>query len=273
MISEVRESRLRGRGLAFEELRQYAQGDDVRTIDWKATARLRKPHVRVYAEERERPVLLVVDQRSPMFFGSRRAMKSVTAAEVAALGAWRTLQSGDRPGAVIFNEAEIVELRPHRSQTGVLRLLHEIAAKNQQLASDSPPSGGIGLNDALHAAARLARHDHLVILVSDLDGADDETRRLATKLVAHNDVLVVATYDPLGATLQGRPGMHASDRGTTWELPDTPAFAERFRHCFEELLSHWVDTFRALRVPVLPMSTAEPVATQLRRLFGQQRHP
>ena len=79
-------SRLRGRGLAFEELRHYRQGDDVRTIDWKATARLRSPHVRVYNEERERPVLLVVDQRRPMFFGSRRAMKSVAAAEVAALG-------------------------------------------------------------------------------------------------------------------------------------------------------------------------------------------
>jgi len=70
-------SRLRGRGLDFEELRHYRQGDDVRNIDWKATARLRSPHVRVFTEERERPVLLVLDQRSPMFFGSRRAMKSV----------------------------------------------------------------------------------------------------------------------------------------------------------------------------------------------------
>ena len=78
-------SRLRGRGLAFEELRHYNQGDDVRTIDWKATARLRSPQVRVYSEERERPVLLVVDQRRPMFFGSRRAMKSVAAAEITAL--------------------------------------------------------------------------------------------------------------------------------------------------------------------------------------------
>ncbi|HOY58120.1 MAG TPA: DUF58 domain-containing protein, partial [Verrucomicrobiota bacterium] len=84
-------SRLRGRGLAFEELRPYVPGDDVRSMDWKATARLRAPHVRVYSEERERPMLLVVDQRRPMFFGSRRAMKSVTAAQTAAVAAWRAL--------------------------------------------------------------------------------------------------------------------------------------------------------------------------------------
>ena len=102
------DSRLRGRGLTFEELRHYQQGDDVRTIDWKATARLRSPQVRVYTEERERPVLLVVDQRRPMFFGSRRAMKSVTAAEVAALGAWRALSAGDRVGGIVFNETTVL---------------------------------------------------------------------------------------------------------------------------------------------------------------------
>ncbi|MGD8898369.1 MAG: DUF58 domain-containing protein, partial [Acidobacteriota bacterium] len=77
-------SRMRGRGLNFEEIRGYLPGDDIRTIDWKVTARTREPHVRVYTEERDRPALLLVDQRQSMFFGSRRAMKSVVAAEVAA---------------------------------------------------------------------------------------------------------------------------------------------------------------------------------------------
>src|SRR5215831_17349395 len=84
-------SRMRGRGLNFEEIRDYRSGDDVRSIDWKLTARLRKPHIRVFNEERDRQALLVVDQRLSMFFGSRRAMKSVTAAQAAAIGAWRIL--------------------------------------------------------------------------------------------------------------------------------------------------------------------------------------
>lgn len=263
-------SRLRGRGLDFEELRHYAQGDDVRTIDWKATARLRSPYVRVYNEERERPVLMVVDQRSPMFFGSRRAMKSVAAAEVAALGAWRTLHAGDRVGAIVFNEGEIIDLRPQRSQTAVLHILHEVARFNQALAASQALSGTVSLNQALEAASRHATHDHLVAVISDLDGADSDTQRLATRLAAHNDVLIAAIYDPLGASLQNKPGMIASTPQGAVAVPADGAFPAAFRRTFADRLDEWRDIFHALRVPVLPISTVEPAAQQLRDLFGRR---
>lgn len=268
-------SRLRGRGLAFEELRRYQPGDDVRSIDWRATARRGSAHIRVYSEERERPVLLIVDQRTPMFFGSRRAMKSVVAAELAALGAWRTLRVGDRVGGIVFNEAEMVEIRPKRSQTVALHLLHEVVRFNQTLASGTTASrttaqGDVTLNGVLEAALRRAAHDHLVVLISDLDGADDETQRLATLLAAHNDVLAALTYDPLGASLAGQPGMIAADRGSRWEIPAGSAFSDSFRQVFARELDEWTEIFRALRVPVIPVSTAEPVADQLRTLFGER---
>ncbi|WP_193215025.1 DUF58 domain-containing protein [Luteolibacter marinus] len=272
LLSGRHASRLRGRGLAFEEMRRYQQGDDIRTIDWRATARLRSPHVRVYSEERERPVLLVVDQRTPMFFGSRRAMKSVAAAEAAAIAAWRTLAAGDRVGGIVFTDDKLTDIRPHRSESRVLQLLHEVVRFNHALPT-AAPSGAITLNQALAAAARRATHDHLVVLISDLDGADDETRRITTRLAAHNDVLVVAIYDPLGASLRSAPGMIADDRGTSLKLPDGPGFAKLFRQSFEELLDQWTATFRGIRVPVIPISTAEPVADQLRELFGQARKP
>ena len=262
-------SRLRGRGLAFEELRHYNEGDDIRTIDWKATARLRSPHVRVYSEERERPVLLVVDQRTPMFFGSRGAMKSVVAAEVAALGAWRTLDAGDRVGGIVFNESEIREIRPQRSQSRVLQLLHAVTEFNQALASPEPISGEVTLNHAVENALRLAKHDHLVVLISDLDGADSETKRLATQLAPHNDVLIVGIYDPLGASLQGSPGMMAANRGETIEVPTGKSFSDAFQKEFATRIDEWTEIFRALRVPVLPVSTAEPVPEQVRTLFGK----
>lgn len=262
-------SRLRGRGLAFEELRHYHEGDDVRTIDWKATARLGKPHVRVYSEERERPVLLVVDQRSPMFFGSRRAMKSVVAAELAALGAWRTLQAGDRVGGIVFNEQEIVQIRPHGSQARVLQLLQEVTRFNQALAESPAPVGDVTLNQVMEIALRTAKHDHLVILISDLDGADGETQRLATLLAPHNDVLVAGVYDPLGSSLEGRPGMLASDRGGRLSVPSGAEFATAFQGAFARRLEEWTSIFRSLRVAVLPISTASPVDEQVRALFGQ----
>lgn len=273
LLSGRHASRLRGRGLAFEELRQYRPGDDIRTMDWRATARLRSPHVRVYSEERERPVLLLVDQRRPMFFGSRRAMKSVAAAEVAALSAWRALAAGDRVGGILFNDDEIIDLSPHRSQTRVLRLLHEVVRLNQALVGslDSSAPSQVTLNQVLQAALRRAKHDHLVALISDLDGADDETQRLATLLATHNDMLVVGIYDPLGASLQGRPGMVAADRGTTFEIPVGDVFSASLRQAFSARLDEWTEIFRALKVPVLPISSTEPPAEQLRNLFGQRQ--
>ena len=269
LLSGRHSSRLRGRGLAFEELRHYAQGDDVRTIDWRATARLRAPHVRVYSEERERPVLLLVDQRRPMFFGSRRAMKSVTAAELAALAAWRTISVGDRVGGIVFNDDELVDLRPQRNQVSVLRLLHEIVRLNGKLTDLTSPKGSVTVNDVMKAAIRRAKHDHLIVIISDLDGANDETQRLATRLAAHNDVLMVAVYDPLGASLQNLPGMTASTADGPMMLPAADSsFPEAFRRTFAERLDQWREFFRALKVPVIPISTATPPADQLRELFG-----
>src|SRR5580698_2002411 len=117
-----RASHVRGRGLDFEELRNYVAGDDVRSIDWRVTARTQKPYVRVYSEERDRPTMLVVDQRINMFFGSRVSMKSVVAAEISALAAWRVFHQGDRVGAFIFNDDAAEEVRMHRSRSTVMRI-------------------------------------------------------------------------------------------------------------------------------------------------------
>src|SRR5215475_13905354 len=133
-----RASHVRGRGLDFEELRSYVSGDDVRSIDWRVTARAQKPYVRVYSEERDRPTMLVVDQRINMFFGSRVSMKSVVAAEIAALAAWRVFHQGDRIGAFIFNDDTTEQIRMRRSRATVLRILDRISYQNHLLRGDSP---------------------------------------------------------------------------------------------------------------------------------------
>ena len=115
LLSGRHASRVRGRGLDFEELRGYVPGDDPRTIDWKVTARAGAAHVRVYTEERDRPALVIVDQRISMFFGSRSRMKSVVAAEAAAIAAWRVLSQGDRVGALVYDDADLRVIPPHRS--------------------------------------------------------------------------------------------------------------------------------------------------------------
>ena len=268
LLSGRHASRLRGRGLTFEELRDYRPGDDIRAMDWRATARLRKPHVRVYSEERERPVLLVVDQRATMFFGSARTTKATAAAELAALGAWRALEVGDRVGAVIFGDEETVEIKPQRSRGTVLRICHELVRMNGRLSAASVSGAKEAFNNALRCAANVARHDHLVVLVTDYDGDDETTRALATRLAAHNDVLAVLVYDPAGIRLPASGAMEATDGRRRVAIPEGSEFAQaleiEFRQRCEQLREH----LRALRIPILPICTHDPVPEQVLAALG-----
>src|SRR5215475_3073894 len=264
-------SRMRGRGLNFEEIRGYRPGDDVRTIDWKVTARLQAPHVRIFNEERDRRGLLVVDQRLSMFFGTRLAMKSVTAAEAAAIGAWRTLGAGDRIGGIVFNDHTIDEVKPRRSRRTVLRLLDVIVAQNRALGLGrgiaSAPSM---LNNALEAARRLARHDGIVVVISDFDGADAATRRAVSAMAHHNDVVVLLVHDPTQSELPAAGRMTVTD-GELQVLVDISREGTR-RNIIEMSQQRLRDVFawtRDFGIPVLPLSTAEEPARQIRHLLGQ----
>jgi uncharacterized protein (DUF58 family) len=268
LLSGRHASRLRGRGLLFEELRDYRPGDDIRSMDWRATARLRKPHVRVYSEERERPVLLVVDQRTTMFFGSVRTTKATAAAELAALGAWRALGAGDRVGAVIFGDQEVVEIKPHRSRRNVLRICHELVRMNGELSATKGAVQSDALNDALRRAANVALHDHLVVLLTDYDGDDETTHRLATRLAAHNDVLAVLVYDPLGVRIPAAGQMEATDGRRRMVVPDGVQFTERFEAAFQARCDQIRERLRAIRIPILPICTHEPVSEQVAAAIG-----
>jgi len=262
-------SRLRGRGLNFEEMRRYLPGDDVRTMDWRVTARTRQPHVRVYTEEKDRSVLLLVDQRINMFFGSRDRMKSVTAAELAALGAWRALDVGDRVGAVVFNDTEVTDIQPQRSQKTVMSILGTVVQMNQRLrvGSDIEPNPGM-LNAALRKAVRLAPHDVLVVIISDFFGVDAETERLSASLAAHNDVLGLLVHDPLRLNPQGH-SISVSDGNLQMQMDLANSkvrakLAEDYR-LEQERITHFL---KKLSAPLLLVSNEGDVAKQVRRLLG-----
>jgi uncharacterized protein (DUF58 family) len=264
-------SRLRGRGLNFEEIRDYLPGDDVRAIDWKVTARLQKPHVRVFNEERDRKALVVVDQRLSMFFGSRHAMKSVVAAEAAAIAAWRVLAVGDRLGGVVFNDTDLVEIKPQRSRRNVLRLLDVVVRQNAALGvSRRIQRSGAMLNRALAHAQRLVSHDATLIIISDFDGADEETRRVVGAMSRHVDVICALVHDPLQSELPPAGQMVVTngelqivlDAGHDKTRRDIVAMAEkRLLDLFQ-----WTPDFG---VPFLPLSTAEETAGQLSHLMGR----
>ena len=263
-------SRMRGRGLNFEEIRDYRAGDDVRTIDWKVTARLRKPHIRVFNEERDRQTIIVVDQRLSMFFGSRRAMKSVTAAEAAAIGAWRVLGVGDRIGAVVFGDRDVVEVMARRSRATVLQILGAIVAQNQALGvGRGLVSAPAMLNVALDRARRRAPHDAVVIVISDFDGVDDATREIVTALARHNDVIAALVHDPLQSDLPPSASMTVTDGELQIRLDvGRDSVRKSVSQATQDRLKGIFAWTHELGIPVLPLSAAEDTAAQLRRLLG-----
>ncbi|MBY6002306.1 DUF58 domain-containing protein [Salipiger bermudensis] len=262
-------SRLRGRGLNFEELRDYLPGDDVRSIDWKVTARTGRPHVRVMTEERDRPALLVVDQRMSMFFGTRRAMKSVTAAEAAAMAAFRILDQGDRVGGIVFGDALLAEIRPQRSRAALNRFLTALSEANGLLHAEAPNTEPIGLTQVLRAVARIASRNHLIVVLSDFDGTDAETDRIVSALARHNDLILVPVTDPSAGELPAGMRLVVTD-GTLQAEIDTSTTATR--QALAEMstgrLAELFDWQRRFGVPILPLSAGEETLPQLRRLLG-----
>jgi uncharacterized protein (DUF58 family) len=260
-------SRLRGRGLNLEELRQYYPGDDIRLMDWKATIRTGKPHVRTYTEERDRPVLILVDQRISMFFGSRHKMKSVIAAELSAIAAWNVLSSEDRVGALVFNDDSVLEIRPRQNSSAVPRLLHALVEYNRRLkVGESHPGNDAQLNRVLLKAEKLCTHDFLVIIVSDLSGWDQTSVKRIKRIARHNDIMTLYVFDPLENHLPPK-GRYVVSNGRLQIEFDAGAkdIQKRFSDEFVNRVSDLSAQLKNHRVPVILVDTVHPTGNQIRR--------
>lgn len=190
-------SRRLGRGLDFAELREYQAGDDVRQIDWKVTARTGKPYTKLFVEERERPVYLVIDFRAAMRFGTQGSYKSVLASRLAAILGWYAVAQQDRVGGVVFTDDWHAEIRPQNGRRGLMRVFQSIMHGQNRIPQDS----GVTLADTLERVAVVAHGGSAVRIFSDFSGLD---RRCASALggpLAKHDVVGVHVIDPIDEAL------------------------------------------------------------------------
>ncbi|MDJ0877477.1 MAG: DUF58 domain-containing protein [Halieaceae bacterium] len=271
LLSGRKRSRLRGRGLDFEELRHYRPGDDIRTMDWRVTNRTGKPHVRVYTEERDRPVVLLVDQRLGMFFGSRVKMKSVVAAELAALASWRVLAQGDRVGSILFNDSRCLQSRPSRSERLLLNSLGQLSTMNGELSADQAATAKPDqLASALQLAEHMVGHDYLVCIVSDFDGWDEACLASVKRMARHNDLIAALVFDPLEQDISPASSLVVSDGHFQLQVePERRELGRRFEASFQDSLSDLQSELRKHGMPVLPIDTVSPVFEQLRQELGR----
>jgi len=257
-------SRFRGRGMEFAESRVYQPGDDVRSIDWRVTARTGRPHTKLFQEERERPVILLVDLGASMFFGTRTAYKSVLAAEIAALVAWAAMHGGDRIGALVAGRSAHMELKPVAGRRGVLRVLRALATLGRPAAEEEEQQ--ITLSGSLMRARHVARPGSLLVIISDFYGLDANAEGQLTHMRQHNDMLACWVHDQLERE-PPPPGRYGVSDGWQTATLDTISkhsrerYAASFAARFEQLRS----TFGRLAIPLLPIATGEDAAEALRR--------
>lgn len=264
-------SRLRGRGLNFDELRRYQPGDDLRRLDWRASLRTGKPVVRTFTEERDRPALILVDQRMSMFIGSQRSFKSAIAAELGALAAWMMFNAGDRVGGLVFNDQRIDSIAPLRSRKRIEALCSRIARQNHELHASNPDyEDEDQLDKVLQQCLALAGHDHLICIISDFAGAGPRTLQLMRKLSTHNDVIAMQVYDPLALNLPKNGRLLVTQGQLQVEL----AIERRQVHqpLGEFLSGRLKDVATLLRrsqVPLMMFSAAQDAQEQLRAELGK----
>ena len=266
VVTGRKRSRLRGRGLDFDELKHYRPGDDIRALDWRVSRRRGEPYVRVYTEERDRPVWLIVDQRDSLFFGSQHQMKSVAAAKTAASLAWQVLASGDRVGAVILGDDGAQVFTPKRAEAALMRWLSALASANQALAETSNPATEVAMTEALAMVDRHSHHDALIVVLSDFSDWGDDCTAWVRKLHRHNEVIALEVSDPLERDLNLADKLIVSDGRHQLEIQrDQDAILAHFRQSYNQHINRIETELQRDHIPLLRLDSAVNAQVLLHR--------
>jgi len=268
-------SHFRGRGMEFDESRPYQPGDDPRSIDWRVTARSTTAYTKLFREERERPVLLMVDLRSSMHFATRGCFKSVSASRAAALLAWAAHHRGDRLGGLIFGDTVHREMKPRLGRQAALRYLHQLAEHPdwQHHAHDADRDGAAPLTMAMASLRRVARPGSLVVILSDFVGLTRTAQSYLSSVARHNEVLAVFLSDPLERELPP-PGRYRLVTDDDELAIDTHGRAVRhdYRSAFESR-AHELELFcQRYGVHLMPLSTDDDPVGALQTALGRRAH-
>lgn len=258
------ESLFKGQGIEFSEIREYQEGDDVRSIDWNVTARLGRPFVKRNAEERELSVVLMVDNSGSMNFGSGERSKRELASEIAALLAFSALQNGDKVGFIRFSDEVEHVLPPRKGRKHVMRILGEILAPGKPRAQSN-------LAGALDALNRIHKRRSLVFVLSDFLCPNFE-RSLKLSFRRH-DLSAFRLFDPLEHELPavGRLRLRDLETGAPLVVDASPAYVAAFKKRRGEERNQLKRLFESNQVDFAEFSTAGQMVPVLSRFFTTKR--
>ncbi len=266
-------SHFRGRGMEFDESRPYQPGDDPRSIDWRVTARSTTAYTKLFREERERPVLIVVDLRSNMHFATRGCFKSVNASRAAALLSWAAHHRGDRLGGLIFGDTTHRELKPRLGRQAALRYVHELVghADWSEPTVPSDDERAVPLTQAMAALRRVARPGSLVVILSDFTALTRGAQAYLSGVARHNEVLAVFLSDPLERELPppGRYRLVAADAELAIDTRARPT-REQYQQAFARRSRRLEDFCQRYGIHLLPLSTEDDPVVALQTALGRR---
>ena len=261
VLSGQYHSVFKGRGMAFSEVRQYQPGDEVRTIDWNVTARMNEAYVKVFTEERELTVMLLVDVSASGTFGSKSQSKAEVAAEVAAQIAFSAIANNDRVGLVLFSDQVEKVVPPRKGRSHVLRLISDILSFK---AKGHGTDLAVGLNYLTHIAKRKS----VAFLISDFMANDYET---ALRIVARkHDLVPVTVHDPLEEKFPALGIVDLEDPETGERLTvDTsdPRVRGRFARFMAARRDERQKLFKKLQLDSVELRAGDDFAASLQRFF------
>jgi uncharacterized protein (DUF58 family) len=251
----------KGRGMVFSEVRQYQPGDEIRIIDWNVTARMNEPYVKVFTEERELTVILVVDVSASKEFASRGQAKSEIAAEVAAQIAFSAIANNDRVGLILFSDRVELVIPPKKGRKHVLRLVSDILAFR-------PRGRGTDLSVGLTYLSRISKRRAVAFLISDfLAGGLEKPLRIVSR---KHDLVPVVISDPLEDAFP-RLGMVALEDPETGErvIVDTldPAVRRHFAQRMQSAREERRRLFQKLELDHVELRAGEDYVNALARFF------
>ena len=273
--SGAHHSRFKGRGMEFAEVRAYQPGDDVRSIDWRVTARRQAPHTKLFQEERERPVMVLCDQSASMFFGSRDCMKSVLAARSAALLAWSALSHNDRVGGIVFNDQANWTIKPARSRKALLRYFKLIENANRTLNAQSVRNSMLSNNgfiETLVEASQVTRPGTLIFVISDFHRLDSQASQQLGALARHNELILLRCTDPLEHHLPPGGILPIQNGDEVFYLnPEDKQTRQALKTWDQEIDRQLLQLSKSRNVNFWEITTSMELETQLHQITNQVR--
>ncbi len=247
----------KARGMDFEDVREYQQGDDARLVDWRITARQGKTVTKIFKEEKELRVCLLIDLRAPMHFGTKQAFKSVVAAHIVAVTAWSFIEKGDKVGGLILSDKGMQTFKPSRQRSPLMRFLHDISLQTEEKRDLKPIEPSVSLETACWKVRRFCKSRNVIFIVSDFLDLTQITLKVLASLSKNNEVILVNVYDQLEGNCPP-PYLYQVTNGEntlTLDMTDKKV-QEEYRNYFQERRRTLEDFAQKTHILYIPVSTA-----------------